>query len=232
MQDVTTAHSEDFATEAFFLMVVDIPDDTCYIPIQDVADEAARGLLLDFLGEDVGGVYISFMNTILYHVPPLADGDDARMNYTAAFHTLYHELAHAWQDEYLESFDGTYARWEDTPAGQEFIEITGFTEINGEWQIGNQNYQNIYGSGGLGITTPEELSAELVAMGILFNYMTSDIAKEHYPSYFTNNENAVDVAWDFYATRRGLDHNVYNAIETGEIYDWINKHIWSKEYNE
>ena len=69
--------------------------------------------------------------------------------------TLIHELCHANQD-YYRTQKTTKKEWYKTPAGQEFISITGYSIVNNAWFLSpNSPYRKMYNK------NPQEFAAEV-----------------------------------------------------------------------
>ena len=174
-----------FALWGYFQYGIDVPDGLCAILVtEDGTGDVISTILIDFLGHNALGAYIPAMDIVIVKKRAHNNESLAQVEY---LYTLYHELFHAWQDEYLESFDGLYERWEDTPAGQEFIEMAGLTEVNGEWRIDNPHFQGVYGADEQGIINPTELSAELGGAYMLLSYVLRP--EDNYYSQSPHSEN-------------------------------------------
>jgi len=183
-------------------------------------------VVMDALLDETLGLYIGSLNTVVVRsaVGETNEGDTRKTRIEKTVKHWFvdaHEYFHSWQDGYLERYNGKYARWEDTPAGQEFIRLVGFKQdANGEWYLpAGSKYHGMYGSGTGAFShthaSPTELSADLGA--VVLTAYNDDGVYNNFSN--TAGNRRYRQARDAYIRQRGI-----NSVGT-DIADWVYKYV-------
>ena len=195
--------TQEYSEAISILDKISVPDDLCIVISKNNIDAYVTGYYYPHFN-------VIELNELFFSTQPTSQG------------ILVHELVHAWQDWYLDDQDVRSVLeldWENTPAGTEFVDIVGFTQVGDVWQLPvSSEYKYLYGGGShldntsnalLG-THPIELSAEIITL-FLIEDIDSSIINRGY-SQLTVNSVTTNKTLRAWFEKWVLKQNIQNPV--------------------